>query len=203
MLNKKSDKAKPSRLRTVNNILSVVVVGLSLYVMIFPLLPAVTYSLDKATNNKPLLVRANLPNTSSDTKEEVPQENTLVIPSMNLQKPVFGGTSLDTLSKGVWHRPRTGNPVTGGNMVLVGHRYGYNGDGVFYHLDKVKQGDKIAVYWQGIKYTYFVRQIKVVPATNIEIEAQTVEPKLTIYTCTPLWSFKDRLVVIAVKEGQQ
>lgn len=206
MLSKKENKVKPSRLRGVNNLLSVVVVALSLYVLVFPLLPVVTYSLDKATNNKAPLVRANITTKSDDPSvsppENIPNQSTLVIPSINLQKVIFDGTSVGTLEKGVWHRPDTGNPNSGGNMVLVGHRYGYNGDGVFYHLDVVHISDKIVLYWQGKKYVYVVKNIKVVPPTETSIENQTGEELLTIYTCTPMWSFKDRLVVIAVKESQ-
>lgn len=81
--------------------------------------------------------------------------------------------------------------------MLVGHRFTYDGNGVFYHLDKLKVGDQLAVFWEGKKYQYTVTETKVVPATATEVEDQTQDPQLTLYTCTPLWSAKDRLVVIA------
>jgi len=44
---------------------------------------------------------------------------------------------------------------------------------------------------------YTVDRIKQVTATAVEIEAPTARPTLTLYTCTPLWNPKDRLVVTA------
>ena len=58
------------------------------------------------------------------------------------------------------------------------------------------------MYWQGAEYNYAVTAIKVVQATALEVEAPTDEDIVTIYTCTPLWSAKDRLVVIAKRQGQ-
>ena len=94
--------------------------------------------------------------------------------------------------------PHTSTPDKGGNTVLVGHRFTYkNPEGVFYHLDKVQLGDAITLHWQGNAYDYEVAEIKVVPANEISVEDNTAEPQLTIYTCTPLWSVKNRLVIIA------
>lgn len=199
MLKKRNVNEPRSLLRKVNNGLSVVVVGLSVYLLALPLLPAVTYNIDKATNSKAPLVRANLPDQTDRNPEVIPAANTLVIPSMNLQKEIFDGKSVNNLEKGVWHRPVTSNPMVPGNMVLVGHRYGNNGDGVFYHLDKVHVADDVIIYWQGKKYKYTVKVVKVVSATDISIESQTKESIVTIYTCTPMWSFKDRLVIVANK----
>lgn len=192
---------KSGRLRTFNNVLSVVVICLSAYIVVLPLLPNVTYKINKATGNKPPLVIANTPGVSQKTPPPAPAENTLVIPSINLQKTIYDGTSLSNLSKGVWHRPLSSNPDLGHNTVFVGHRFGYNGDGVFYHLDKVSQGDKIFVYWSGKKHAYIVTQKIVVKPTDTQVEAKTSKSILTLYTCTPLWTFTDRLVIIAEEEG--
>jgi LPXTG-site transpeptidase (sortase) family protein len=98
---------------------------------------------------------------------------------------------------GVWHLPGTGNPATGGNTVLAGHRFTYHDPAVFYHLDKVKTGDPIIMYWNHKKYTYKVTTILTVPPTEVSVQAPTKEPLLTIYTCTPLWTSKYRLVLQA------
>jgi len=197
----KESAKKTSRLRQFNNALSFVVICLSAYIVVLPLLPNITYKINKVTGNKPPLVIANTPGTTQKTPPPAPAENTLVIPSINLQKTIYDGASIANLSKGVWHRPLTSSPDQGHNTVLVGHRFGYNGDGVFYHLDKVNTGDKIYVYWSGKKHTYTVTQKLVVKPTDTQVEAKTSKSILTMYTCTPLWTFSDRLVVIAEEEG--
>lgn len=189
-------------LRRTNNVLSIIVVGMSVYIGVLPLLPKVTYKVDEVLHIQPALVKANLPVTTAQDDpvshtEEIPKDNTLVIPSINFAKVIYDGNSVDTLKKGLWRRPNTSTPGKGSNTVLAGHRYGYNGDGVFYHLDRVEIGDAIYMYWQGKKIKYSVESITVVSPDKISVEAPTQDPVLTLYTCTPLWSFTERLVIIA------
>lgn len=180
-------------LRKFNNVLSVLVVLLCLYVIVAPFLPELAYRTQKA----PLLVASE----EGDAPEVIPEENTLVIPRMKLQEKIHeGGQWL--LSKGIWHTPQTGSPAAGGNMVLSGHRFTYGGPAVLYHLDKVQEGDKIVIYWEQKRYEYTVHNIFVVPPTQVEIQNQTEEPLLTIYTCTPLVTAKDRLVIQAIPTGE-
>ncbi len=127
----------------------------------------------------------------------VPKENRLIIPKLMLDEPIYEGEPIYTVDKGIWRRPRTSTPDLNSNTVLVGHRFTYRGAAVFYHLDLVKAGDEMAVYWNGQKYLYKVTTTKIVPPTEVSVEAPTHAQTLTIYTCTPLWTSKDRLVVIA------
>lgn len=186
-------------LRRVNNGLTVVVIILSLYIAGAPLLPAVLFWYRTRIAPKPALVTANSPSNPDDSPppEVFPEENTLVIPRLAMQQVIYDGGSAATLRKGVWHRPHTSSPDQGGNTVLVGHRFTYDGPAVFYSLDKVMAGDKVVVYWQHQKYLYEVSSVTVVPPTAIEIEAPSEESMLTIYTCTPLWTAKNRLVIQA------
>lgn len=102
---------------------------------------------------------------------------------------------------GSWHIPGTSSPDKGGNTVIAGHRYTYSGSGIFYHLDKVRVGDPIYIYWQHKRYSYTVKSIHVVAPTDVAIEAPTKRAQLTLYTCTPMWTFSHRLVVVAVLTG--
>lgn len=186
-----------------NNILSVVVLLLALYIILLPLLPNIQFWVKKTTNAYPRLVEQNLPDQpkGQPDQEVIPADNTLVIPSLGLQEVVYEGSGPAALSKGIWRRPHTSDPTQGSNTVLVGHRFTYTDpQGVFYHLDKVKVGDRIVLYWEGEKYAYTVMKAFVVAADKIEIEAPTDSPILTIYTCTPLWSARDRLVIQAEPE---
>lgn len=180
-------------LRRLNQLLSIVVVSLALYVIIVPLLPQLTFKLNDTLNIQPPLVEAG----AGADKSSYPSINTLVIPSINLQQQVHDGPSEAVLMRGLWHRPHTSSPDNDSNTVIAGHRFTYSDPGVFYHLDKVKQADEIILYWNKEKYVYKVDTIKEVPPTEVEIEEPSKEPTLTLYTCTPLWTSKNRLVVQA------
>lgn len=190
-------KKPRSRLRTANNWLSWVVVGLALYIIVYPFWPNISFWWNGKTHNTPPLVQANSSSDSSDSpsRETYPAENTLVVPAMNLQEVVNEGAGSWVLSKGVWRRPVGSTPDAGGNTVIAGHRFTYRGAAVFYHMDKVHEGDPVILYWEGKKYVYEVTRTYVVPPTALEVEAPTEEPRLTLYTCTPLWTSKSRLVI--------
>lgn len=105
------------------------------------------------------------------------------------------------LDKGIWRYPKGSTPDKGGNTVLIGHRFTYtNPRGVFYYLNKVAIGDEIGVFWNSKEYLYKVTTITVVDPHNTSIEDATSDARLTLFTCTPLWLPKDRLVVVAELE---
>lgn len=177
-------------LRRFNNGLSLVVIGLCLYLILAPLWPQASLRLQ----DDPPLVKAE-----ARGQEVIPNENTLVIPRIKLQKRIHESqTGYPALNLGIWRRPQAGTPGEGQNTVLVGHRFTYGGPAVLYHLDKVREGDRLVLYWDKQKHVYQVENILVVPPTAGEIEDINVgEERLTVYTCTPLWSAKDRLVIQA------
>lgn len=192
---------KKINLRQFNHILSVVVIMLAVYILLLPLLPQFGFWFNKTLNTGTApLVSANQTENPNNT-ESRPEDDTLVIPSINLQQQIFDGPSSGVLNKGVWHRPNTSTPNQKGNTVIVGHRFTYtNPNGEFYHLDKVRVGDKIVVYWQGAKYVYTVEKSYVTHADDSNVEQPSQDDILTLYTCTPLWSAKDRLVIQSILE---
>lgn len=186
-------------LRRFNNALSILIVTLCLYIIIVPFWPNISLWWQSLTNSRPALVKANSQTVNKDTPaEDMPKDNTLVIPSINMQEIIYDGPNEYTLNKGTWRIPSSSSPDKGSNTVLAGHRFTYRGAAVFYHLDKVNVGDKIVMYWQGKKYIYQVSRTYVVPPTAVEIEKPTKDSRLTIYTCTPLWTSKSRLVIEAL-----
>lgn len=135
---------------------------------------------------------------SPNTLQAAPQDNRLVIPKIGVDSHVYEGTNEAVLDKGVWHRPNSSTPDKGGNTVLTAHRFMYtSGKNTFYHLDMLAVGDQFTVFWKGENYAYTVKETKVVPADNLSIEDSTTEAQVTLYSCTPLFSTTDRLVVIA------
>lgn len=182
--------------RQFNNYLSILVIALALYIIIWPFLPAINLWWQRHTQPAGGYVYPTRLVKKSAVKS-IPQDNRIVIPSLRMDEAINEGATAAALSKGIWHRPATGNPAQGSNTVLIGHRFTYSGQAVFYNLDKVHANDKIIVYWQGKEYDYNVIESRVVPAGAIEIEYPTEAPTLTLYTCTPLWTAKDRLVITA------
>ncbi|MGB4759477.1 MAG: class E sortase [Candidatus Saccharimonadales bacterium] len=192
------------RYRIANWYLLGAIILINAYIALAPLLPQLQFWIEKHGDTQTTLTALTATEDASPPQESDPHTNTnhLVVPSMLLNEPVYQGRSEATLSKGIWHRPNTSTPDKGGNTVFAAHRYTYtNPRGTFYYLDKVAVGDPIALFWEGKKYVYKITSTTTVKATQIEVEAPTKEAQLTLYTCTPLWLPKDRLVVTALLEN--
>lgn len=110
------------------------------------------------------------------------------IPSINVDLPIYHGTSDETLEAGVGHLQGTHLPVGGDNTrtVLTAHRGLAHAD-MFTHLDQVELGDTFSVEVFGEVFVYKVFDAKVVQPE--ETEAIRVVPGrdlATLVTCTPL-----------------
>ncbi|MEO6513757.1 MAG: sortase [Candidatus Saccharimonadales bacterium] len=197
-------RTRPS-LSHVNSLLLVAIVLINGYIIAAPIAPAISFWWSEHTHHtsQKLSQQLHAPASKPTGSTPAPQGNRLVIPSMQLDAEVFDGTSIYTLNKGLWHRPNSSTPDKGGNTVIAGHRFTYtNPHGILYYLDKVSVGDELGVYWNNTRYLYKVSEVKVVEPTAVQIEDNTADARLTIYTCTPLWSPHQRLVVIAKLESK-
>jgi LPXTG-site transpeptidase (sortase) family protein len=195
---------RPS-LSRINTLLLVAIVLINGYIIMAPLAPAISFWWSEHTHHTSQKLQQQLrtPHSKTTTTAAIPAGHHLIIPAMQLDAEVFDGTSIYTLNKGLWHRPNSSTPGQGGNTVIAGHRFTYtNPQGILYYLNKVQVGDDIGVYWDGTRYLYKVSEVKVVEPTAVEIEDNTPDARLTIYTCTPLWSPHQRLVVIAELESK-
>ncbi len=186
-------------LRRFNNILSLIIILLGLYIALQPLLPQIGYLFrDKSpaaiAPYGGLLAEEN----GNTAPKPIPEDNRIVIPALSLDQPIKEGRDIWVIHDGgTWRRPHTSTPDKGGNTVIVGHRYYASKASTFYSLDKLEYHQKLAVYWEGKEYLYQIESIKVVDPKEIEVEGATEEPTLTLYTCHPLWSAKNRLVITA------
>lgn len=186
-------------------VLMVIGAGLLMY----PFLPAIKFALTKpdpvlpyrtrlatADGNNPILGSlAMLPVVEN---KPIPKENRFVIPSINIDMAIHEGATEKTLDRGgIWHIPNTSDPARGGNFVVSGHRWQYlpPSNSTLYLLDKVKDGEPVIVYWQGVEYDYKIVGREIVDPNRVDILNNTPEPRLTIFTCTPLFSTKQRLVL--------
>jgi sortase A len=188
------------KLARINTGLVVLIILINAYVIVMPFLPALLFRYQKHSQHAQTITKIVTekpkPNSIAANAHE------LIVPSMVLDATINEGPTIRTLRQGLWRIPHSSTPDKGSNTVIAAHRYTYtNPRGMFYHLDQVHIGDPIAVLWNGKKYTYRVTQTKEVAPSAIEVEAATDDPQLTLYTCTPLWNPKDRLVVVAKLES--
>jgi sortase A len=191
------------KLARVNTVLVVIIAAINLSIILLPLIPAVVFLRQKHSSQAQALLNTTERHTASDPNNQpiAATAEQLIVPSMVLDTAVHEGTR-KALNLGVWRIPHSSTPDKGSNTVFVAHRYTYtNPRGTFYHLDKVAVGDAIAVLWHGKKYVYGVDSVRQVAPTTLSVEAPTATPTLTLYTCTPLWNPKDRLVVTATLKG--
>ena len=188
-------------LQKINKLLVVVICIFLLYIVVAPYLPEVTHFVQVKTDPhqgykyaSALAVKDGL----ADGLQPIPFGPQLTIPKIGVDGKINMGSDISELLKGIWHRPNSSTPDKGGNTVLVAHRWMYTeGGNTFYHLPKLEVGDKFSIFWQGKEYDYQVFESKEFPANAIEIEANTTEPIVTLYTCTPLWTATNRYVVKA------
>lgn len=187
------------KLARINTVLLGLIIVINSYLLVMPVWPKLAYWWQNHTNAPSSTAALNKKVQSNGF---VPNENRLIVPSMHLDDQIFEGKDLRALKYGPWRLPYTSTPDKGGNTVIVGHRYTYtNPRGTFYSLDQVRVGDRLAVFWQHKKYLYRVQEVRTVKPDTMSVEAPTADNRLTLYTCTPLWLPKDRLVVIALQES--
>jgi LPXTG-site transpeptidase (sortase) family protein len=189
-----------ARLKQINLGLFLLIILLDAYVIGAPLLPAVLARPQPASSPKAATYSRKLQTTTPAAGTTQPaQVNQLIIPTLQLDQPIYEGTdTYAELAKGIWRWPGSSTPDQGSNTVLLGHRFTYtNPRGVFYFLNLLKAGDEIGVVWRNVTYTYVVYQTEVVTPSHTEILDPTTQPTLTMYTCTPTWWPVNRLVVQA------
>ncbi len=122
------------------------------------------------------------------------------IPKIDVDKAVVEGVSVPDLKKGPGHYPGTPLPGQAGNAAIAGHRTTYGAP--FYRLDELVPGDLVLVTTRQGAFRYSVTESRVVTPKEVEVLANTSDSRLTLTTCHPRFSAKERLVVIASLQGK-
>jgi sortase A len=117
------------------------------------------------------------------------------IPSIGVDQVLYEGVDRDTLEQGPGHIPWTSFPGQPGNAVLSGHRT-TNGR-PFYDLDLLEPGDVIEVESAVGVSTYIVRESTIVTPFDVWVAEQREGAWLTLTTCHPKYSARERLIVFA------
>ncbi|ELC8457463.1 class C sortase [Clostridium perfringens] len=119
------------------------------------------------------------------------------IPSINIKLPIYYGTSVDILKKGVGVLEGTSLPVGGENThsVLSAHT-GLANQKLFTDIDKLKDGDVFYLHILKKDIAYKVDQIKVVHPDEIdELKISDGKDYVTLLTCYPYGINTERLLV--------
>jgi sortase A len=119
---------------------------------------------------------------------------------------VIEGVGHEDLKKGPGHYPGTALPGAIGNMVISGHRTTYGAP--FNRIDELRIGDAIVLETRDTWFTYRVTSEQVVSPRAVEVtyavpgkkDAVPTKPLLTLTTCNPKYSAKQRLIVHALLE---
>ena len=119
------------------------------------------------------------------------------IPSINIKLPIYYGTSVDILKKGVGVLEGTSLPVGGENThsVLSAHT-GLANQKLFTDIDKLKDGDVFYLHILKKDLAYKVNQIKVIHPDEIdELKISDDKDYVTLLTCYPYGINTERLLV--------
>ena len=131
--------------------------------------------------------------------EDQPEENTefayMSIPSLDLEAVVFEGVTVETLRKGPGHMPWTPLPGQAGNAVISGHRTTYGRP--FFNFDQLEPGDRIEIETAIGIHVYVVRDSFVVKPTDVWVTDDREGSWLTMTTCNPKFSARERLIITA------
>ncbi|WP_231135408.1 class C sortase [Corynebacterium glutamicum] len=121
----------------------------------------------------------------------------LVIPTIDVNLPMYHGTDEETLEKGIGHLYGTSLPVGGQSThsVLTGHT-GIVSATILNRLDEVELGESIYIRTVGQDLKYEVSDIRVVlPEETDSLRIVEGEDLLTVITCTPYGINSHRLLV--------
>ena len=120
------------------------------------------------------------------------------IPRIGVDVVVVEGTSASALRAGAGPYPSTPLPCEVGNVAIAGHRTTYGRP--FHDMDQLQAGDRITLETPVGSCTYEMRVGPfIVKPTDVQVVSNTPnDTRLTLTTCHPKGSARQRLVVTAV-----
>ena len=144
------------------------------------------------------------------TLTKVSAENKLIIPKLNVDVPINFGVStsdvMEAMNHGVAHYRINGAsayPGEVGNFVIMGHSAGdiYSSNQykfIFSGLERLEVGDIIYVHYNSVRYTYKMVGNEIIWPTEVsKLVIDTDKPMMTLVTCWPLGTSRQRLLISA------
>lgn len=137
---------------------------------------------------------------SSRSSVRLPRDGTrlgmMFIPRLKMRSPIVEGVTDPMFDIGMGHWPGTAMPGERGNAVYGGHRTA--GPAPLYYVERLKVGDPIVIL-KGLKRVeYRVISKRIVKPTALWITHQSSGSMLTLFSCHPRGSTKQRYVIQAL-----
>ena len=129
----------------------------------------------------------------------------LDIPRMGLKAAIVQGVDVNDLQKGPGHYPDTPYPGQKGNASIAGHRTTYGAP--FSNIDDLLVGDKITVTTAQGVFTYAVMAQpdgtahQIVSPDRVDVLDDKGDNRLTLTACHPKYSASQRIIVVAILQG--
>ncbi len=142
-----------------------------------------------------LLIFSNPEMVGEDEEIILTKKRRVKIPAIYLDEEICKLEREICLDYGIWMKYFDKR----GNILLTGHSFTILpfGAGVFYALSDLKIGDIIYIKYEK-NLVYIVEDILIVSRYDLEIENfEKLENTLVLYSCFPLWSASERIVVRA------
>lgn len=118
------------------------------------------------------------------------------IPKIGVDQIVVEGVSRDDLKKGPGHYPQTPMPGQPGNSAIAGHRTTYGQP--FNRIDELVPGDEIVVTTLQGTFRYEVSGTEIVFPDQVEVIDDQGDDRLTLTSCHPKYSARQRIIVSAL-----
>lgn len=161
---------------------------------------------EDTSSNQSITPSAPRYSTVADLPSDVPSDG-IYIRKIDIKAPITWNGNSDNvqelLAKGVVHITGSAKPGEAGNVYITGHSsdvWWTDGDykTVFSLLDKLEDGDEIAIRSGGKNYLYKVYKKEVIDKENVKDYITTDKAQsLTIMTCYPVGTNWRRLMVQA------
>jgi sortase A len=120
----------------------------------------------------------------------------LEIPRIGHDWIVVAGVRVEDLRKGPGHYPDTPLPGQEGNVAIAGHRTTYGAP--FERINELEPGDEIILTTFTGRFVYRMAGQRIVPPTDGSVLDPTPTPVVTLTSCHPKYSARERIVVQAL-----
>ena len=121
----------------------------------------------------------------------------LVVKRMGVRSRIVNGTGPDALKKAPGLYESSQLPDAGhGNVIIAAHRDVYGA--WFYSIDKIREGDKLKIYFEDKIYVYDYKDTNIVEKNDWSLLEEGDEQMLILTSCHPKGTSEKRIIVRAV-----
>ena len=139
-------------------------------------------AIDKSAKKEERMAIDTNTNKIQNYPEYGTQYATIEIPKIDVNLPVYFGSTLDVLKNGVGHDSASYFPGEGGTIIYMGH----NSKNAFRKFSELKKGDEITVKTSYGNFTYKIYDMKLINEKDLDaLPIQKDEEILMCYTCYP------------------